>query len=676
MQQPELRYQMLAENASDVVMLVAPDLTYLWVSPSVTSVLGWQPDQVVGRSPQEFVHPDDLARIAAAHEGTAQGPVLLDEMQIRCVDGSYRWMSGRSRSVLIGEGEVGDVVSMRDVHEQVLARKALEESEARYRFLADNSADVVARGTQEGVLEWISPPVTHLLGWRPEELVGRPFIELVHPDDRSWVIPLQVELGAGTPSSFQVRLQTKDGGYRWIGARARPVLDETGHVVARIASWSDAQAEVTAREALEASEQRYRLLAEYASDIVCLSGPDRKLQWVSPTVFPTLGWTPEELVGTMLSDLIHPDDVGDTHENRDRLYAQHQVPHTITYLLRARTKHGEYRWMAGRATPETDADGNLLSVVSGLHDVDELVTMRQEAERNAELVRVVLDASRDGMMRFGPDAVVHYVNSEVARLTGRPAESWTGRRLRDMGYVDEDAADFEAHVLQVFKEGSPHTWLFETDTADGPRSYEAILAPVHAADGSITEVIGTSRDVTDREQAEQMLLARASHDPLTGLANRPMLQSELSRALASTRRSGRPTAVLMIDLDHFKSINDSLGHSEGDSVLIAAAHRLESSVRGGDLVARLGGDEFVIVMRDLDDPAGAMALANRIVQRFREPLSTDAAVALITASIGVALASPDMDDGTLLRDADRALYAAKDAGRDRAVQFEPSLNEG
>ena len=672
MQQPELRYQLLAENASDVVALVGADLTYLWVSPSVTTILGWQPDQVIGHSPQDFVHPDDFAGITAAHELVTDGPVVVRPMQILCADGTYRWMAGRSRSVLIGEGELGEVVSMRDVHDEVLAHQALEASEARYRFLTDNSADVVIRGTTDGVFEWVSPPVTALLGWQPEELIGRPFIDLVHPDDRARVIPLQAELTAGIPNSFQIRLQMKAGGYRWVGARARPVLDDAGNVVARVASWSDAEAEAEAREALEASERRYRLLAKYGSDIVCLSGPDRRLQWVSPTVLPTLGWTPEELVGTMLSELIHPDDLGATNEHRELLYAPDHPSQPISYLLRARTKHGEYRWMSGRATPELDDDGRLLSVVSGLHDVNELVIMRQEAERNAELVRVVLDASRDGMMRFDRDATVLYVNNEIARLSGRPAGEWKGHSLREMGYSETDATNLESHVLQVFKEGNSHTWLLDTDTADGTRFFEAIMAPVHGADGSVLEVLATSRDVTDRERSAQQLMARASHDPLTGLANRPMLQSELSRALAATRRSGRPTAVLMIDLDHFKTINDSLGHSEGDAVLIAAAKRLEASVRGGDLVARLGGDEFVIVMRDLDDPAGAMALASRINQRFRDPLTTDAAVALTTASIGVALATPGMDEGTVLREADRALYAAKDAGRDTAVLFGPA----
>jgi len=186
--------------------------------------------------------------------------------------------------------------------------------------------------------------------------------------------------------------------------------------------------------------------------------------------------------------------------------------------------------------------------------------------------------------------------------------------------------------------------------------------------------VSTSRDVTERHRVEEDLTRRATRDQLTGLANRTVLLDEIGRSLAAAGRSGRAAAVLMIDLDHFKAVNDSLGHDVGDQLLIAAARRLESTVRSGDVAGRLGGDEFVVVMRDLDDIDDATQLAQRIVDTFRAPFAVGTAEVIATASVGVAIAGGLLADGSeLLRDADAALYLAKRQGRDRFAVYTDSV---
>jgi diguanylate cyclase (GGDEF)-like protein len=173
--------------------------------------------------------------------------------------------------------------------------------------------------------------------------------------------------------------------------------------------------------------------------------------------------------------------------------------------------------------------------------------------------------------------------------------------------------------------------------------------------------------------ASDELRLLATHDPLTGLANRTAMLEEISRALSAGRRSGRSTAVLMMDLDHFKHVNDTLGHTAGDDLLVAAANRIVDVVRAGDLVARLGGDEFVVVMRDLEDPSEAVLAAGRLVTAFRNSFSTGGAEMFSTASIGVAVALDFGDAGDLVREADTALYSAKEQGRDRVSVFNEDL---
>ncbi len=175
--------------------------------------------------------------------------------------------------------------------------------------------------------------------------------------------------------------------------------------------------------------------------------------------------------------------------------------------------------------------------------------------------------------------------------------------------------------------------------------------------------------------AEQSLRELATHDSLTGLANRAALLDEITRALSAGRRSTRSTAVLMLDLDRFKNVNDSLGHGVGDTLLQAAAQRIVGTIRDSDLVGRTGGDEFVVVMRDLADPAEAVGTAWRLVEAFRRPFSTRDGELFSTASIGVAVAvaSDSSRPADLVREADTAMYVAKGGGRDRVSVFNEDL---
>ncbi|HEY6531397.1 MAG TPA: EAL domain-containing protein [Acidimicrobiales bacterium] len=297
---------------------------------------------------------------------------------------------------------------------------------------------------------------------------------------------------------------------------------------------------------LAASEERFRLLAENTGDVVLLSR-DGVIEWISPSVRSVLGWSPEEMIGKKLEQLVHPDEIPTL--DRARVEVRRGVPNT--YRTRVRCQDGSWVWVDTRTRP--------------LFDVQ-----------------------------------------------GRP-------------------------------EGS---------------------------------VISTMWDTTAAVAAQAALEHAASHDSLTGLANRSLVLDELDRALASSRRTGLRTAVLLVDLDHFKYVNDSLGHAVGDALLCSAAERMVAAVRDEDLVARHGGDEFVVVMRDLDNPEEAIRIADRLTAAFRSPITVGDAELYTTASIGAAVSSGgDQDAIDLLREADIAMYRAKDEGRDRWALFNEDLRD-
>jgi diguanylate cyclase (GGDEF)-like protein/PAS domain S-box-containing protein len=323
--------------------------------------------------------------------------------------------------------------------------------------------------------------------------------------------------------------------------------------------------------------------------------------------------------------------------------------------------------------PLRDVDGQAYGVGGVVMDITDRVAAERALAVHTELLRAVLDNSRDGISRFDPQVRVEFVNQRAVELSGIPAEGWIGRSLGELGFADVEVANWTAHIASVFATGASDVFEYDVDNVEGRRWYEASLSPEFAADGSVAHVISTNRDITARREAEDELRHLATHDSLTTLANRTAIHDEIERSLRAGLRSAGSTAVLIIDLDRFQYINDSLGHDIGDELLREAGVRIAAAVRGGDLVGRMGGDEFCVVMRDLDDPAEAIRAAWRLVTDFRAAFLIGGEELFATASIGVAVAAGHACAQDLLREADTALFVAKGEGRDRVSVFNEDL---
>ena len=350
-------------------------------------------------------------------------------------------------------------------------------------------------------------------------------------------------------------------------------------------------------------------------------------------------------------------------------------------MLRLRHADGSYRWMSSTAAqlPESTTPPGF---VVGMRDVDELVRSRQVAEsERARAVatfdtfldpHVVFEAVRDASGEV-VDLVFVDANDAACAYNGVAREDLLGARLLELlpASTDTGLMDRYRHVLATGQPLILDDFEYPHELLEEARTYDIRASKL--GDG----LSFTWRDVTERHREVTQLAARATRDELTGLGNRAAIIDELQRALDAGTRSKRPIGVLMVDLDHFKNVNDSLGHPVGDELLKAAAARLTHTVRAGDLVGRLGGDEFVVVMRDLDDGGEAVTIAGRIVGAFRAPLTSGELDFYATASVGITVAgfAHPSTPADLLREADTALYRAKSEGRDRASMFNDDLRE-
>jgi diguanylate cyclase (GGDEF)-like protein/PAS domain S-box-containing protein len=296
-----------------------------------------------------------------------------------------------------------------------------------------------------------------------------------------------------------------------------------------------------------------------------------------------------------------------------------------------------------------------------------------DLQRSEERFRSLVQNASDAVVVIGEDGLVRYESPAVERILGRRAEDRVGR-LATTDVHPDDRSIIERRLADVAaSSGAEVAVEYRASHADGSwRTLEAIAKNL-LDDPAVGGVVVNYRDVTERRVLEEQLRHQAFHDVLTGLANRSLFRDRLDHALARASRGGRPTAVLYLDLDDFKAVNDRLGHAEGDRLLIAVGERLRASTRDGDTIARLGGDEFAIIVEETD-PVEAAQAAGRIIEEMARPFDLGERQVAAPASIGIAIRMADGGDADeLLRRADIAMYAAKARGGNCHVTYEPQL---
>jgi diguanylate cyclase (GGDEF)-like protein/PAS domain S-box-containing protein len=376
------------------------------------------------------------------------------------------------------------------------------------------------------------------------------------------------------------------------------------------------------------------------------------------------------------ADLVHPEDI---ERLRSESAAAREKGTGVRMEYRLRRADGDYMWVLDEATFATDDEGRILR--SGfLLDITERVEAVEELRRSEERFRTLLLNIPGAMYRCSAESDwdMDFISDNIEVISGYPASDFIGSRVRTFASIihPDDRQGVEQGVEAGLARREPFILEYRIVRADGGVAwvYEKGRG-VFGPEGEVMWLDGAIFDITERNLLQEQLAQQAFYDSLTGLANRALFQDRTNHALAHAERRGQRLAVLLLDLDRFKIINDSLGHQAGDQVLIMVAKRLTASCRQSDTVARLGGDEFAVLLEEDVDEEAAAGVAERLLDVLRAPFMFEGRRLSVGGSIGIALsagASTSPED--MLRDADAAMYYAKNRGRDRYELFRPSMH--
>ncbi len=422
-------------------------------------------------------------------------------------------------------------------------------------------------------------------------------------------------------------------------------------------------------ELLERNEARFRAMVRESSDIMAIIDAHGYLTYVSPATERILGLDSDALIGTNAFDLVHPDDRPLALHAFDVATSEPDAADQVEF----RMSHADGGWRNIEAVSTNLVhDPAIAGLVVSARDVTDRRRAEAELREAQERFRSAFEHAPIGMALMALDGRLFRVNRAMVQILGRSTEELLITTVRDLTHPDDHEACAEA-LGRLLSGQAPSLQLeLRYIHHDGHPVWVSLSwSLVRDLHGNALYFVCQMEDITERKASGEALAHQAIHDPLTGLPNRTLFVDRLGRELTRAAAMNRRMAVLFLDLDRFKVVNDSLGHSAGDRLLVAVADRLSGAMRPDDVVARFGGDEFTVLCQNVTSAETAELIAERIGEVIAKPVPLVEGEVFVTASIGIAMSDGQHDTPeTLLRNADAAMYSAKENGRDRSEVFD------
>jgi diguanylate cyclase (GGDEF)-like protein/PAS domain S-box-containing protein len=531
------------------------------------------------------------------------------------------------------------------------------------------------------------------LGYNQDEIraLGEQFWEkILHPDDSELYQRMrnsQLVMGDDVLMQCELRWRHRDGSWHWFDIREQALTrDSKGRVSRMIGVAKNITEQINRSESLLASEQRYRLLAESISDIIITTDNVLNVNYVSPSVETVLGYESEWIRESGLFGLVtNRQQIGGISALLERIKASLGDPlrmselrtelHTQLFVFDCLHANGHKIPIELRLLPMWDDNGRF----EGLLGIARDISLQRRAEKDLRMAATVFEHSTAAIVVTDPAGYIVQINNAFSRVTGYTSQQIIDH-LPNILTVDAQQNDqFHYITRQLQQLGS---WegelLLRRRNGETFPAWVGITA-IKDAEGDLISYVGFFSDISERKANEQRIHRLAYYDPLTQLPNRTLFQDRLHTALQLAEQNQEWVALMFLDLDRFKPINDSLGHAAGDRMLKDVAQRLSLCVESQDTVARMGGDEFTLLLRsqNLRESAlnRAIHVGEQILSRLAQPFVLEGREFFVSASIGIALSPQDGNElSQLMKNADTAMYHAKERGKNNFQFYQADMN--
>jgi diguanylate cyclase (GGDEF)-like protein/PAS domain S-box-containing protein len=670
-EESEARFRQMADAMPQVVWSSLPDGYHDYFNKQWYDFTGISEGSADREGWSKVYHPEDRERAWKTWKHSlATGEPFEIQYRLRHHSGQYRWMLGRALPI---RNEAGDIErwmgTYTDIHEQKLAEEARVKTESKLKKIVESDIIGIFEYRLDGTLTQVNDHFLEMIGYTRQDFErhGLDWRELTPPEwekaDRYAGKKLR---SSGVMKPYEKEFIRKDGSRVpvWIGsANLDGSQDEGIAYILDISILKKVQLEV------QESEIRFRTLVQNIPQLAWMAHSDGSIYWYNNRWFEYTGTTMEEMKGWGWTRVQHPDYV----EAVKARYYQHIVEEHSewedTFPLRG--ADGNYRWFLSRAVPIRDQNGEIISWFGTNTDITYQRQAEDAVRLSEEKFRATFEYAPVGIAEWTVDGRFITANPKLFDMLGYTREEFENLSIMDVTHPGDMEAKFAN--LQKLIRGEADVYIMEKRYVRKDRSFVwvSVTTSIRRPEGKPPYIIAIIEDVTARKKAEEEMrraLERsyyvASHDTLTGLANRANFNDRLKDALHYAQRDSHLVAVHFMDLDRFKSINDTLGHHIGDLLLKEVARRIKTHVRATDFVARFGGDEFVIIQTHLTEPEAAEVLAEKIVEEIGHPYLLEDNEVRSGTSIGIALYPQDAEEPEqLVKCADLALYEAKNLGR-------------
>lgn len=526
----------------------------------------------------------------------------------------------------------------------------------RYRAAIEHAGDgffVVDRHLR--IVE-VNDTLCAMSGYARHELLGRNPLDFATPETRAIVREQWQRIDRVERRRYRFEAVRKDGSRFPVLVRAVTHRGADGAIDGSVGFVTDLSEIEQAQQTLAASERELRSILDNMQDTYYRTDIEGRIVRVSKSAEELLGYPIEQLVGRRLADLYC--EPGERDEFLRMLEANGgSVRHFEARLRRA---DGTVIWVSTNAQRYRDAAGRVAGVEGTTRDITEA----RRAQEQLLLAARVFECAAEGIVITDRALAILSVNPAFAEMAGVEPARAEGKRLADFA-AGTDGEDLEARLHRALAQRGQWGGEVLARRADGGGFPSWLsVSTVRDGAGAPTHCVAMFSDITERKATHARMAFLAHHDPLTQLPNRLLLRDRVEQAISRAARSGTKLALLFVDLDHFKRVNDSFGHQTGDALLREIASRLATCVRDTDTVSRHGGDEFVVVLPDLTDVGVVERVARCIAEQVSAPLQAGSVQVRVSCSIGMALYPRDGEDfDALVQRADASMYAAKRAGR-------------